>query len=72
MNLQRSATQAKRSPEMVCDNVFHRIDRECLLEASRLTRKNRAPGVDKVTAKQDAENLADNLWALHERLRDKR
>jgi len=33
MKLQSSATPAQRYPEMVCDNVFHLIDRECLLEA---------------------------------------
>jgi len=72
MKLQSMATQAKRYPEMVFDNVFPLIDRECLLEAYRLTRKNSAPGVDKVTAKQYAENLDDNLRDLHERLRDNR
>ena len=72
MKLQSIATQATRSPEMVCDNVFPLIDREFLLEASRLTRKNSAPGVDKVTAKQYAENLDNNLRDLHERRRDNR
>jgi group II intron reverse transcriptase/maturase len=52
--------------------VFHLIDREFLLEAYRLTRKNSAPGVDQVTATQYAENLDDNLRDLHERLRDNR
>ena len=72
MKLQSIATQAKRYPEMVFDNVFHLLDRAFLLEAYRLTRKNSAPGVDKVTAKQYAENLDDNLRDLHERLRDNR
>ena len=72
MKLQSIATQAKRYPEMVFDNVFHLIDREFLREAYRLTRKNSAPGVDKVTAKQYAEHLDDNLQDLHERLRDNR
>ena len=72
MKLQSIATQAKRYPEMVFDNVFHLLDRAFLLEAYRLTRKNSAPGVDKVTAKQYAEHLDDNLRDLHERLRDNR
>ena len=72
MKLQRIAEQAQRYPEMVFNNVFHLIDREFLLEAYRLTRKNSAPGVDKVTAKQYAENLDANLGDLHERLRDNR
>ena len=57
---------------MVLDNVLHLIARECLLEASRLTRQNSAPGVDKVTATQDAANVDDNLRDLHARLRANR
>jgi len=72
MKLQSMATQAHRFPERVFDNVFPLIDREFLLEASRLTRTNSAPGVDKVTAKPYAENLDDTLWDLHERRRDNR
>ncbi len=72
MTLQGIANQAQRYPEMVFDNVFHVIDRDFLLEAYRLTRKRSAPGVDKVTAKQYADNLDDNLRDLHERLRDNR
>ena len=72
MKLQRIAHQAQRYPEMVFNNVFHLIDRDFLLEAYGQTRKNRAPGVDKVTAKQYAENLEANLRDLHERLRDDR
>ena len=72
MKLQKIAEQAKRYPEMVFNNVCHLIDREFLLEAYRQTRKSSAPGVDKVTAKQYADNLDDNLLDLHERLRDNR
>ena len=72
MQLQSIAQQAKRYPEMVCNNVFHLIDREFLLEAYRQTRKSSAPGMDQVTAKQYAENLEDNLRDLHERLCDNR
>jgi RNA-directed DNA polymerase len=72
MKLQRLAQQAHHYPEMVFNNVFHVIDREFLLEAYRHTRKNSAPGVDQVTAKQYAENLDANRRDLHERLRDNR
>lgn len=72
MKLQKIAEQAQRYPEMVFNNVFHLIDRDFLLEAYRRTRKDSAPGVDQVTAKQYAENLEENLRDLHERLRDKR
>jgi RNA-directed DNA polymerase len=72
MKLQKIAEQAKRYPEMVCNNVLHLIDHAFLLEAYRRTRKSSAPGVDQVTATQYAENLDDNLQDLHERLRDNR
>ena len=57
---------------MVCDHVFPLIDRECLREASRLTRKPSAPGVDKVTATQYAEHLDDTLRDLPARRRNNR
>jgi len=57
---------------MVFNNVFHVIDQDFLLEAYRQTQKSSAPGMDQVTAKQDAEHLAENLRDLHERLRDHR
>ena len=72
MKLRRIAQQAQGYPEMVFSNVFHLIDGDFLLEAYRQTRKNSAPGVDRVTAEQYAENLDDNLRDLHERLRDNR
>src|SRR5262249_24996486 len=72
VKLQSIAAQARRYPEMVFNNVFHLIDRDFLREAYRRTRKDSAPGVDKVTAKQYAENLDENLRDLHERLRANR
>jgi RNA-directed DNA polymerase len=54
---------------MVLDPVLQLIDRECLLAASRLTRKNSAPRVDKGTATQEADDVDDNLRARHERRR---
>jgi hypothetical protein len=72
MQLQSIAQQAKRSPERVCNKVLHVIDRAFVLEASRQTRKNSAPGVDQVTATQYAENLDTNLRDLYERRRDHR
>ena len=57
MKLQRIAQQAKRYPAMVFNNVFHLIDQEFLLEASRQTQKSSAPGMDQVTAQQYAEHL---------------
>jgi len=70
--LRRIAQQAASYPDMVFNNVYHLIDVDFLREAHRLSRKNAAPGVDKVTAKQYAVHLEDNLRDLHERLRDNR
>jgi retron-type reverse transcriptase len=72
MKLQNIAEQARRYPKMVFNNVFHLIDCDFLREASRRTRKDSAPGVDKVTAQQYAEHLEGNLRDLHERLRANR
>ena len=72
MKLQSIAAQARRYPEMVFNNVFHLIDDDFLREAYRRTRKDSAPGVDKVTAKQYAENLDEHLRDLHERRRANR
>ena len=72
MTRQSMAQQAQRDPQMVFNTVFHVIDRDFLLEASRLTRKKSAPGVDQVTATQYAEHLDDTLRDLHERWRDNR
>ena len=72
MKLQNMAQQAQRYPTRVCNNVFHVIDQEFLLEADRQTQKSSAPGMDHVTAQQYAEHLDANLRDLHERLRDQR
>jgi len=72
MQLQSIAQQARGSPEMVFNHVFHLRDRECLLEAYHQTQQSSAPGMDHVTAQQYAERLDENLRDLHERLRDNR
>ena len=70
--LQRIAEQAACYPEMVFTTLVHLIDVDFLKEAYRLTRKNGAPGVDKVTAKEYAKNFDENLRDLNERLRSGR
>lgn len=57
---------------MVFNNLYHLIDYDMLNEAYRLSRKNGAPGVDKVTAKEYAKDLEANLRDLRERLRTNR
>lgn len=48
---------------------LRRINVDMLREAYRQTRKDKAPGVDKVTAKEYAENLDENLNNLCDRLK---
>ena len=45
-------------------SLNHLIDIDWLKEASRLTRKSGAPGVDGQTAKEYKENLEKNLRSL--------
>ena len=70
--LQRIATQAEDYPELVFNNLYHLLDYDFLVEAYRLTRKDSAPGVDRVTAQQYANTLEQNLRDLHDRLRSHR
>lgn len=66
--LQGIAAQARSYPEMVFNNLYHLINVDFLREAYRQTRKDKAAGVDKVTAKEYAENLEENFRDLHRRL----
>ncbi len=70
--LQQIAEQACRYPDMVFTTLAHRITVDFLKEACRRLRKKAAPGVDQVTAEEYAENLEENLKALHKRLREGR
>ena len=47
-------------------NLMHLIDQTFLWEAYRLIRKDGANGVDGVTGREYAEDLAENLRKLHE------
>ena len=57
---------------MVFHNVLHVMDGAFLREASHQTHKSSAPGMDQVTAKQDAEHVDEHRRELHERRRDNR
>jgi group II intron reverse transcriptase/maturase len=67
--LQRIARQAADAPQMAFNNLAHLIDLEFLREAYRLTRKNKAPGVDHVTAVEYSKNLEGNLHNLLDRMK---
>ena len=67
--LRKIADQAADYPDMRFSTLAHHIDADLLFEAYRLTRKNRAAGVDKVTTGAYEVSLEENLKDLHERLR---
>ena len=68
--LEQIAEQAICYPERAFTTLAHHIDVEWLLEAHRLVNKNSAPGIDRITAKDYAANLVDNLVNLHERIQE--
>ena len=63
------AEQAVRYPEMVFNNISHKVDLAMLRKAYHQTRKDGAVGIDEVTADEYAENLEENLKSLHSRLK---
>ncbi|WP_437597977.1 group II intron reverse transcriptase/maturase [Sorangium sp. So ce590] len=65
--LERIAELARQAPTMVLTTLAHHIDLDWMREAYRRTRKDGAPGVDRQTAEQYAEQLEDNLRSLLER-----
>jgi group II intron reverse transcriptase/maturase len=62
--LRRIAKLAKENSQMSFTTLAHHIDMDFLREAYRRTRKDGAPGVDRVTAKKYAKRLDANLEAL--------
>ena len=69
--LRQIAEQAIRNPDQVFISLAHRMDVDFLHEAYRRVRKDGAPGLSRVTAKEYAENLEENLADLHRRLKDR-
>ncbi len=67
-SLVRVAMLARANPQMVFTSLAHRIDPTLLRKSFKQLRKNESTGVDKVTAKQYAGNLDENLYKLHQRL----
>jgi len=60
---------AKENTELVFTSLVHRIDLSLLKKSFKQMRKNESTGVDKITAKEYAENLDENLYKLYQRLR---
>jgi retron-type reverse transcriptase len=65
------AEQARNHPDRIFTALAHLMDTELLHVAFDKTRKDAAPGVDGVSGTTYAENLRENLTALHTRLRQK-
>ncbi|ETR67575.1 MAG: RNA-directed DNA polymerase [Candidatus Magnetoglobus multicellularis str. Araruama] len=68
-DLQRIASRASRDRDCVFTSVVHMISEDLLFQAFHAIRKDAAPGVDGITASKYAENLIENLYNLHQRLR---
>lgn len=68
-SLEGIAQKAKAQPEYRFRNLAAMLDEEFLTESWRDIKKNAAYGVDKVSAADYEENLAENIRALVERLK---
>jgi len=68
-SLLRIRMLAESEPELVFTSVVDRIDLYLLKKSFRQVRKKKSAGVDKITAKQYAKNLDENLYNLYQRLR---
>ena len=67
--LQQIAEQAVNEPDKVFTNLMNLVDVDFLKEAYQNTRKDAAPGLDGITARQYGEELEENLQNLFERMR---
>jgi retron-type reverse transcriptase len=60
---------AESEPDLVFTSVVDRIDLYLLKKSFRQVHKNKSAGVDKITAKEYAKDLSENLYKLYLRLR---
>ncbi|MCP4896512.1 MAG: group II intron reverse transcriptase/maturase, partial [bacterium] len=70
--LRQIAEQAIEHPDRVFTTLIHRMDVDFLREAYNRLRRDGAPGLSGVTAKDYGRDLEANLIDLHERLREQR
>ncbi|KPA18283.1 reverse transcriptase/maturase [Candidatus Magnetomorum sp. HK-1] len=68
-DLQRIASRAIKDRNCVFTSVVHMINEDLLFQAFHNIRKDAAPGVDEITVSMYTENLLENLYNLHQRLR---
>jgi RNA-directed DNA polymerase len=67
--LQRIAEQAVNELDKVFTSTMNLVDVDFLKEAYQNIRKDAAPGLDGITARQYGENLEENPQNLFERMR---
>jgi len=60
---------AASEPELVFTSLIHWVDLYLLRKSFSQIKKRKSAGVDKVTAKEYAKNLDENLYNLYQRLR---
>jgi len=70
LKLYQLREQAKQHPNRVFTTLHHLVDVDFLREAYRRTRKDAAPGADKVTAHDYALHLESNLESLYKRYKE--
>ncbi len=58
----RISMLAESEPSLVFTSVAHRIDLYLLKKSFRQVRKSKSAGVDKITAKEYAKDLDENLY----------
>ena len=68
-SLVRIRMLAESDPDLIFISLAHRIDLYLLKKSFRKVRKSKSSGVDKITAKEYAKNLDENLYNLYQRLR---
>ena len=68
-SLVRIRMLAESDPNLVFTSPAHMIDLYLLKKSFRQVCKTRSAGVDKITTKQYAKNLDENLYNLYQRLR---
>ncbi len=67
-SLVRIRMLAESEPDLVFTSVADRIDFYLLKKSFRQVRKSKSAGVDKITAKEYAKDLDENLYNLYQRL----
>ncbi|MCP4626245.1 MAG: hypothetical protein GY850_22460 [bacterium] len=67
-SLVRIRMPAESEPDLVFRSVAHGIDVYLLKKSFHQVRKKKSAGVDKITAKEYAKDLDENLYKLYQRL----